>query len=127
MSNRNAKTKFPTTVILGDSILKNLYGNAIPKATKFKKHVIVKHFCGAKVDDMKHYMKPTQEKSPVQIIFHIVTNDLVTDKNSNKIAKKIVQLAKSAKTDKNKLAISSLVPRKDKLNAKAKEVNTFLK
>lgn len=33
---------------------------------------------------------------------------------------------KSAKTDKIKVAILSLVLRKDKLNVKAKEVNTFL-
>ena len=76
MSNRNTKTKAPTTVTLG----------------------------GAKVDDMKHYMEPTQEKSPAQIIFHIGANSLVTNKDTNETANKIVQLAKSAKTDKNKLA-----------------------
>ena len=53
MSNRNTKTNAPTTVILGDTILKIVYGNTISKATKCKKHV-VKHFSGAKVDDMKH-------------------------------------------------------------------------
>ena len=102
-SNRNTKTKAPTTVILGDSILKNAYWNTISKATKFKKHVIVKYFSGAKVDNMKHYMKPTQEKSPAQIIFHVGTNDLVTNKDSNEIANEIVQLAKCAKTDNNKV------------------------
>ena len=91
-----------------------------------KKHVVVKHFSDAKVDDMKNYIKPTQEKLPAQIIFHIEINDLVTDKNSNEMANEIVQLAKSAKTNKNKVAISSLTTRKDSLNAKAKEVNTFL-
>ena len=67
---RRTKThkKAPTTVILGDSILKHVYGNVISKATKFKKHVLVKHFSGAKVGDMKHYVKPTQEKSPAQIV-----------------------------------------------------------
>ena len=76
---------------------------------------------------MKYCMKPTQEKSPAQIIFHIGTNDLVTNKESNEIANNIIQLAKSAKADKNKVAVSSLLPRKGKLNAKAKEVKTFLK
>ena len=127
MSKRNTKTKAPATVILRDSILKNAYGNAVLRATKFEKHVIVKHFSGAKVDDMKHYMKLTDEKSPAQIIFHIRTNDLVTNEVSNEIANEIVQLAKSAKTDKNKVTIPSLVPIKDKLNARAKDVNTFLK
>ena len=49
MSNRNTKTKAPTTVSLVDSILKNVYGNTISKATEFKKHVVVKHFSVAKV------------------------------------------------------------------------------
>lgn len=57
------------------------------KATKFKKHAIVKHFSNAKVDDMKHCMKVTQEKSPAQIIFHIGTKRLVTNENFNVIAK----------------------------------------
>ena len=42
------------TVILEESILKNVYWNAISKTTKFKKHVVVKHFSDASVDDMKH-------------------------------------------------------------------------
>ena len=73
---------------------------------------------------MKHYMKPTQEKSPTQKIFYIGIN-LVTNKDSNELAKEILQLTKSAKTDKTKVAISSLKAIKDKL--KAKELNTFLK
>ena len=71
---------------------------------------------------MKHYMKPTQEKLTTQIISHIGTNNLVSKKNFIEIAN-----VKSAKTDKSKVATGSLAPRKYKLNAKAKEVNTFLK
>ena len=71
---------------------------------------------------MKHYMKPTQEKLPTQIIFPIGTNDLVSNKNFIEIAN-----VKSAKTGKSQVAVGSLAPRKYKLNAKAKEVNTFLK
>ena len=48
------KTRAPTTVILGDSIVKNVYGNAITKSRKHKKHVVVKHFSGARITDMKH-------------------------------------------------------------------------
>ena len=29
----------------------------------FKGRIVVKHFSGAKVDNMKQYTKPTQEKS----------------------------------------------------------------
>ena len=93
MSSRNTKTKAPTTAILGDSKLKNVYEHTISKAAKFKnckKHVVAKYFSVAKVHDMKHYMKPTREKSPAQITFHIETNDLVTNKDSNEIANEIV-------------------------------------
>ena len=52
-----SKTKngVPTTVILGDAIIKNVFGNAITKSIKHKKHVVVKHFSIAKIKDMKHY------------------------------------------------------------------------
>ena len=85
------KTRAPTTVILGDSIVKKVYGNAITKAKKHKKHVVVRHFSGAKIEDMKHYVKPIREKQPVQIITHIGTNDLPGNKHSDKIANEIVE------------------------------------
>ena len=87
----------------------------------------MKHFSGAKIDDIKHYVKPTQEKQPAQIIVHIGTNDLSTNKNSEEIADEIVNFAKSIKTDENNIVISSIVPKKDRLNNKAKEVNLHLK
>ena len=121
-----AKTKAPTTVILGDSIVKNVCGNAITKWVKYRKHVVVKHFSGAKIDNMKH-VKPTQEKQPAQIIVHIGTNGLSSNKNSDEIADEIFNFAKSIKTDENNIVISSVVPRKDRLKSKAKEVNLHLK
>ena len=54
------KTRAPTTVVLGDSVVNNVYGNVIAKSIKHKKHVVVKHFSGAKIKDMKHYARPTQ-------------------------------------------------------------------
>ena len=42
------------------------------------------------------------------------------------IANNIMQLAKSVKTDSNKVAVSSLLQRKDNFNSKVKEVNTHL-
>ena len=66
-----AKTRAPTTVTLGDSIIKKVFGNAITKSIKHKKHVVVKHFSGANIEDMKHYVKPTQEKQPAKIIIHV--------------------------------------------------------
>ena len=43
------KTRTPTTVILGDSIVKNVYGNAITKSIKHKKYVVVKHISRQKL------------------------------------------------------------------------------
>ena len=122
-----SKTRAPTTVILGDSIIKNVYGNAITKSIKHKKHVVVKHFSGAKIEDTKHYVKPTQEKQSARIIIHVGTNDLPGNKNSDAIANEIVEFANSIKTSENNVVVSSIVSRKDRFNNKAKEVNKKLK
>ena len=121
------KTRAPTEVILGDSVVKNVYGNAITKSIKHKKHVVLKHFSGTKIEDMKHYVKPTQEKQPAQIIIHIGTNDLPANKNTDEIANKIVGFTNSIKTSENNVVVSSIVSRKDRFNNKAKEVNENLK
>lgn len=69
----------------------------ISKATKFKKHAIVKHFSHAKVDDMKHCMKVTQEKSPAQIIFRIGTKRLVTNEKLQCNSKNLLKPIKTRK------------------------------
>ena len=93
------KNTAPTTVILGESIL-TVYDNAITKSIKHTKHVVVKDFPGAKIEDMKH-VKPMHEKQPAQIIIHVGTNNLLGNKNSDDIAKETVGFANLAKTSKN--------------------------
>ena len=93
------KNTAPTTVILGESIL-TVYDNAITKSIKHKKHVVVKDFPGAKIEDMKH-VKPMHEKQAAQIIIHVGTNNLLGNKNSDDIAKETVGFANLAKTSKN--------------------------
>ena len=93
------KNTAPTTVILGESIL-TVYDNAITKSIKHKKHVVVKDFPGAKIEDMKH-VKPMHEKQPAQIIIYVGTNNLLGNKNSDDIAKETVGFANLAKTSKN--------------------------
>ena len=97
MINSKTKTKAQTTVTLGESIVENIYGNAITKSVKHKKPFVVKHFSGAKIEDVKHYVKPTQEKQTAQIIIRVGTNDLPGNKNSDEIANKIVEFANSIK------------------------------
>ena len=88
---------------------------------------MVKHFSGAKIEDMKHYVKPTQEKKPAQIIIHVGTNDLPGNKNPDEIDNEIVGFANTIKTSENNVVVSSIVSRKDRFNNKAKEVNKNLK
>ena len=76
--------------------------------------------------DMNHYKKPTREKSPAEIIIYVGTNDLYSVKELKDIAKNCMQLAKSVKIDANKAVVSSILPRNDKFNSKAKEVNTHV-
>ena len=113
------KARAQIAVILEESIVKNVYGNAITKSMKHKKHVVIKHLSGTKIEDMKHYVKPTQEKQPAQIIIHV--------NHSDEIANEIVQFANSIKKSKNNVLVSSIVSRKDQFNNKAKERNENLK
>ena len=68
-------------------------------------------------------MQPTTERAPNNVILHCCTNDIKTPADPEQIAENIINFTKSIKTDKNNIIISSLTPRNDQLNKKAKEVN----
>ena len=74
----------PTTVIPGDSIVKNVYRNNITKSMKHKKHVVVKHFSGAKTDDMYHYTKPTQKNHQQKLQYMLAQTTYSVKKNLKK-------------------------------------------
>ena len=59
-------------------------------------------------------------------VIHVGTNDFSSDKETKDIAKDIIQLAKSIKADTKKVAVFSILPKKDKFNSKARKVNTPL-
>ena len=52
---------------------------------------------------MNHYKKPAQKKSQAEIIIHAVTNDLTSDKEPKDTINAIMQIAKSVKTNANKI------------------------
>ena len=83
---------------------------------------MVKHFPGVKIEDMKYYVKSTQEKQLAQIIIHVGTNDLPSNKNRNEIANEIVEFTNSIKISENNVAVSSIISRKGPFNNKTKEV-----
>ena len=76
---------------------------------------------------MKHYVKSTREKQPAQIIIHVGTNDLPSNKNSDEVVNEIVEFAISIETNENNVVVSGIVSRKDRFNNKTKEVNENLK
>ena len=55
--------------------------------------VVVKSFAGATTSDMSHYVKPTLDKKPDQIILHAGTND-IGKLSPSEIANNIVDLAR---------------------------------
>ena len=75
------KNKLPVTVILGDSIVKDVKGWKLSD----DKNKVVKHFSGAKAKDMKSYIIPTLEQNPETIIIHYRTNDLKSDSTPEKM------------------------------------------
>ena len=91
-------TSFPTksendriTVVVGDSIIKNLQGRKLAKAVGH--WVVVKAFPAATIHDMKSHIIPTVERCPDQICLHIGTNDLKS-KEPHVVADAIVDLAR---------------------------------
>lgn len=57
-----SKLRAPETVILRDSIVKNIYGNMIAKSMKHQKHIVAKHISGTKIADTNRRKKHKQEK-----------------------------------------------------------------
>ena len=113
------KNKLLVTAILGDSIVKDVKSW---KLSDDKNKV-----CGAKTKDMESYIIPTLEQNPEIIIIHSGTNDLKSDSSPEEIARDIIKLTTSCKTQTNKVILSSIVPRYDNLNEKATRVNKCLK
>ena len=97
-------------------MVKKLNGFLLTRKPNHKCLVKVRPFNSAKVRCMHDHAKPTvRDFDPDHIILH-----------SSQIAKEIIDLALSLKSEKNRISISLLTPRSDKLNNKASEVNNRL-
>lgn len=122
----NRRKDKKTVVVLGDSIVKYVQGRKL--STKVR--TVVKSFLGAKVDHMFHYVKPTLERQPDEVILHVGTNDL-KDSTAKHLAERIIDLGHHivARSPSTKVTISSLTCRNDNklLNKKVNEVNNRLR
>ena len=116
-----------TVVVAGVSIVKFVKGWELSNA---ERNVSVKSFCGATLNDMSDFLKPTGRRQPDKLIIHASTNDLRRS-NPNEVADRIVELAENFKKDciHSEVVISSLVTRCDgeDVAEKVNEVNTILK
>ena len=58
----------------------------------WKTHCCIRHFSRAKIPDMNHDKKATQEKSPAETTTHVGTSDVFSDKEQKDIANNIYNL-----------------------------------
>ena len=108
-------------------MIKKFFGKKLLRQVVNKRDAVVRLFGGAKTQCMEDYIKPTVKLAPKQIILHCGTNNLPSNENPETIAKNITNLAKNIQTDTAKVAILSIIPRRDTFNHKAKQVNQTLK
>ena len=116
--------KLPVAVILGDSLVKNIKGWEL---SDHSNKVVTKHFSWASTTDMKSYLLPTKSRNPENIVLHCRTNDLKKENSAIEISNDIFEVALLCKCDNKSVLVSGIVPRSDKHNAKAIEVNRHLK
>ena len=108
-------------------MLKKLNGFLLTRKLNHKCLVKVRPFSSAKVRCMQDHVKPSVgDFNPDLIILHCGTNDLSSERTASQIARSIIELALTLKSEDNKISISLIVPRNDNLNNKANEVNSRL-
>ena len=76
---------------------------------------------------MEDHIKPVFRNKPDHIFFHIGTNDILFNKNSEDLASSIIELVLSGKSESCDASISNIVVRKDIHQNKYQEVNDHLK
>ena len=89
-----------------DSMIKNLRGWEMSKKLK-NANLYVWHCAGAKVRFMEDHIRPTLREKLNHIVLHVGTNDLVSDRQPNLIAKSIVDVASSIKNTMMSLFLTS--------------------
>ena len=77
---------------------------------------------------MKDYIKPSQRENSDHYILHVGTNDLCLDRSPELIAKSIIDLALTLKSESHDVSVSNIIVRNDSdtLSKKGCEVNAIL-
>ena len=124
-SNINSKTR-KTAFIIGDSIVKKIYGYLPTSSINHRYIVKVRPFFSAKMIDMVDYIKPTQRDFNPDVYLLHFRPILSSNKFSEQISLKILNVANSLKLDNNNVIVLSIVPRDDENKKKVDEVNIIL-
>ena len=109
-------------------MIKHVNGWEISRKLQGNCKVYVKHFSGAKTRCMKDYIKPSQSENSDHYILHVGTNDLCLDRSPELIAKFIIDLALTLKSESQDASISNIIVSydSDTLNKKGCKVNAVL-
>ena len=77
---------------------------------------------------MKDYIKRSQREKSDHYILHVGTNDLCLDRSPEVIAKSIIDLALTLKSESHDVSVSNIIVRNDNdtLNKRRYEVNVVL-
>ena len=94
-------------------MIKHVNGWKISRKMQGNCKVYVKHFSGAKTKCMKDYIKPSQRENSDHYILHVGTNDLCLDRSPELIAKSIIDLALTLKSESHDVGTSNIIVRND--------------
>ena len=110
------------TVVVGDSLLKNLKGWMMARDGKIK----INSFPGATTQDMHHYLKPLLARKPDHVILHCGTNNLTNSLDAEDVANKIIELGRNIADTGTRCSILMLISRRDELEFMVRNVNSCL-
>lgn len=105
-----------TTVIVGDSMVKNLDSKRLKRSIAAGNHnIYVETYRGSNTEAMSHHIRPCVARKPDQIILHVGTND-IRDKQTNEIVNGILEIEEIIKKESptTNVVISELIHRTDK-------------
>ena len=121
-SRSSEKDSLPT-----DKYNKSIEGWKLKQFIDKDHNVYARSFSGGKVKCMEHYVKPCIcQKYPDYVILHVGTNGFNSVLPPERIAKSIIDVAKSTQSDSRIVSTSVIAPRNDNFNIKAMEVNKEL-
>ena len=119
-TNKKDQNKIVAAIV---EMIKDVFGLELSDR---EEKVIVKHFSRSTTEDMKTYIQPSLKRDSDLVIINVGTNDLGSSQDPETIAKNIIDIAKNSTTNKNKILVSSIVPRRGNLNGKGRQVNNIL-